>query len=413
MEVPGVAVARRAGESEIGKALEEDAEGGLHFESGEGGADAEVDACAEADVGIGTAGGVEDFGGGKFLLVVGGGGEEETDLVALFQREAAVFKVFEGVAFEHVEGGVETEHFFGAGRGVGEEGGRIGVAEESLDAVAEGVNGGFVAGIEEEDGGGDEFVVGEGGVIVITSRDELGEKVPGGMSAAFFEEVAHVSAEREGCGYGTILNGTVATGLIHGDHVMGPREDLRGHVGRDAEEVGDDHDGDGFGKGCEEVGGAGGFELVDEVVGEGFDWRAEAFDLAGEEGRVDEAAEAGVDGRLEFEEGVFFECLEGCEVRGGLRPVEFFAGGEVKDLASEAAVAEQGADVFVFGEAPEIVEIGPAENGGFGAEFGVKRIGVLDEGFVAGVEGELGVGDGHGENGRRRGRRRHKEQVRW
>ena len=246
----------------MGEAAEENADGGLQFESGEGGADAEVDAGAEADVGIGTAGGVETFGGGKLLLVVVGGGEEESHLVALFQREAAVFEVFEGVAFEHVEGGVETEHFFGAGCGVGEEVGRTPVAEKGLDTVAESVDGGFVASIEEKDGSGDEFVVGEGGVIVITSCNEQREKIPGGMSAAFFEEVAHVSAERDGCSDGTILSGAVATGLIHGDHVVGPRKDLRSQVGRDAEEVGNDHDGDRFGKGCDQIGGSLRGELV-------------------------------------------------------------------------------------------------------------------------------------------------------
>lgn len=336
----------------MGEALEEDAEGGLQFEPGEGGADAEVDAGAEADVGIGTAGGGENFGGGKLLLVVVGGGEQESHLVALFQREAAVFEVFEGVAFEHVEGGVETEHFFGAGCGVGEEVGGTPVAEKGLDTVAEGVDGGFVAGIEKKDGSGDEFVVGEGGVIIITSRDEQGEKIPGGMSAAFLEEVAHVSAERDGCSYGAILNGAVATGLIHGDHVVRPCEDLRPHVVGDAEKSGDDHDGDRFGEGRDQVGGSLCGELVDQFVRQTLHFRTESLDLTREERRIDEPAQAGVHWGFDFEQGVFFEFVERREMRGCFGPSEFLAGGKMEDLASEAAVAEEGADVLVAGEAP-------------------------------------------------------------
>ena len=413
VEVPGVAVAGGGGEAEVGEAFEEDTEGGLHFEAGEGGADAEVDAGAEGYVGIGSAGGEELGGGGEFLLVAVGGGEEESDLVAFFQRDTAVFEVFECVALEHVQRGVEAEHFFGAGGGVREEVGGGGVAEEGLRAVAKGVDGGFVSGVEKEDGGGDEFVVGEGSAVVVAGGEELREEVVAGMTATFGQVGTHVIAEGDGGGDGAVFDAAVAAGLIHGDHVVGPGEDLRGHVGGDTEKAGDDHDGNGFGEGFDEVGGMVGFELVDELVGEGFDLRAEAFDLAGEEGGIDEAAEAGVDGGLEFEEGMFFECVEGREAGGGFGPAEFLAGGAVENLASEAAVAEEGADVFVFGEAPEVVEIGPAEDGGFGAEFGVEGVGVLDERLVAGVEGDCGVGDGHGENGQRRGRRRYKEQVRW
>ena len=43
-----------------------------------------------------------------------------------------------------------------------------------------------------------------------------------------------------------------------------------------------------------------------------------------------------------------------------------------------------------------MAELLPVEHGTAGAQFGVERVGVVDEVFVARVEGDLGVGDGHG-----------------
>jgi hypothetical protein len=67
----------------------------------------------------------------------------------------------------------------------------------------------------------------------------------------------------------------------------------------------------------------------------------------------------------------------------------------MKDLAPEAAVAEQGVDVVISSEAP-VAELLPAEDGTPGAQVGVERVGVLDEVIVAGVEADLGAGDSHG-----------------
>lgn len=394
VEVPGVPVASRAIQAEVRQPLEQDAESGLHFEAGQGGTDTEMDAGAEGHVGIRRTGGFESIRLRKFGFIAVGGTQEQADLFALFQRHAAIFDVLEGVALEHVERSIETQHLFGAGGRAGQKMSSPRVAEEGQDAIAEGVDGGFVAGVEEEDGGGDEFVVGERSAFFVASGEELGEEVVGGLAASVGEVGTHVLTEGEGGGDGAVFHGAVAAGLIHGDHVVGPREDLRGHVGGHAEKAGDDHDGNGLGEGFYQVGAAGGLELVDEVVGELFDLWTQAFDLAGEEGRVDKTAEAGVDGRFEFEEGVFFELVEWGEVRWLLGPAEFFGGGEVEDLASETSVAEEGADILVAGEAPEVVEVGPAEDGGAGAPLGVIGVRVLDELRVARVQGDAAI---HGE----------------
>lgn len=263
MEVPCIAVKRVAGKLEVRQTLEEDAQGGLHFEAGQGGADAEVDPGAEANVRIRGAGGEEDVGVREFGVVAVSGPQKQADLVALLEHEAVVFEVLQGVAAEHVQWGVEAEHFLGACPGVGEEVSGAGVAENSLHTVAKGVDGGFVAGVEEEDGGGDKFVVGERGAVRVAGGEELGEKVVLRMPAPLGEVGAHVFAEGDSRGNGAIFHGAVAAGLIHGDHVVGPREDLRGQVRRNSEKAGDDHDGDGFGEGLDEVGGTGGGELVD------------------------------------------------------------------------------------------------------------------------------------------------------
>ena len=168
---------------------------------------------------------------------------------------------------------------------------------------------------------------------------------------------------------------------------MGPSEDLRPHVVGDAEKSGDDHDGDRFGKGRDEIGGSLHGELVDQLVRQPLHFRTESLDLAREERGVDEPAQAGVNGGFDFEQGVFFESVERREVRGYFGPAEFRAGGKVEDLASEAAVAEEGTDLVIASKTP-VTEFLPVEDGAFGAELGVKRIRVLDKIRITRVEGD-------------------------
>ena len=104
--------------------------------------------------------------------------------------------------------------------------------------------------------------------MVLEETWTLGDKgdpavMVGFASTVFGEESAHVSAEGNGGGDGAVLHGAIPPGLIYGDHVMGPCEDLRAHVVGDAEKSGDDHDGDRFGKGRDQIGGSLRGELVD------------------------------------------------------------------------------------------------------------------------------------------------------
>jgi molybdopterin converting factor small subunit len=94
--------------------------------------------------------------------------------------------------------------------------------------------------------------------------------------------------------------------------------------------------------------------------------------------------------RFEFKERVFFELIKRRKVCGRFGPAEFFAGGEVEDLASEAAVAEEGADVVMAGEAPQI-KLLPVENRTPRSPRCVERVRILHEIRVARVQGDAAV----------------------
>ena len=79
---------------------------------------------------------------------------------------------------------------------------------------------------------------------------------------------------------------------------------------------------------------------------------------------------------------------------GSLRPAEFLASGEVKDLPSEAAIAKEAVDFVVAGEAP-MSELLPMENRMFRAPFRVEGVGILDEVRIPGIEGDGGERLGH------------------
>ena len=300
--MPRVPIARRAFKLQSWQPIEQDTQGGLHFEAGERSSDAVMDAGAEADMWIRASQGYEVGCRGEFGFVAVGRGEEESDLVAFFQRDALVFEVLESIALEHVQWGVEAEHFLAAAGRIGEEVCDFSVAQQRLHAIAQRVHGGFVTGVEQKDRGRDEFVFGQGGAVLISGGEKLREKILSGGSAAFGKESAHVAAESDGRRDGAVFHGAIPAGLIHGDHIMGPCEDLRGHVIGHAKEAGNDHDGDRFGEGSYEIGRSLPGEAVDQLVRQSFDVWLEQLDLAREKGGVDEPAEAGVHRGFDFEQ---------------------------------------------------------------------------------------------------------------
>ena len=80
-------------------------------------------------------------------------------------------------------------------------------------------------------------------------------------------------------------------------------------------------------------------EGVDQPVGEFGDARGEPLDLPGEKGAIDERAQPGVLGRLQLEQGMALDGVEGLEMLGGLGPAELLPAHHMKDLPAEATVA--------------------------------------------------------------------------
>ena len=99
-------------------------------------------------------------------------------------------------------------------------------------------------------------------------------------------------------------------------------------------------------------------------------------------------------GGLELEKRMLFERVEGSQVRGRLRPTQLLARRDVEDLPPEAPVAQERVHIVVSGEAP-VAEFLPKKNGAIIPPSRVKRIGILDERGIAGIEGNLVLGGGH------------------
>ena len=76
-------------------------------------------------------------------------------------------------------------------------------------------------------------------------------------------------------------------------------------------------------------------------------------------------------------------------------PAELLAAHHMQDLPAEAAVAQERRDVGVGSKAPEAVIL-PEERGRSGADRGIGRIGIAEEGGIARVEADArrGVDDG-------------------
>ena len=71
-------------------------------------------------------------------------------------------------------------------------------------------------------------------------------------------------------------------------------------------------------------------------------WGRKFFDATRDEGAIDEIAQPRVLGRLELQDRVALERIEGLKMRRGLRPGELRATYHVQDLPAKAAIAQQG-----------------------------------------------------------------------
>lgn len=306
--------------------------------------------------------------------------------------------VLEHPTLEELQWCVEAQHFIdGAGNQGGvrvQSGELLGVSKQGPEAIASGIDAGFMARIEEQDTGADQFVLGQ----TIAGFDDLRERadeVVLGIGAAFARKIAQVVTEFDTCGDGTF--GGIFRGMqfVHATNIGGPGAQLMAVLFGNAEQLGDDGDGQRFGEGGQkiefaEIGG-----LVDERVHDEMNTRAELFDGAGGECFGDEIAEARVIGRFTIEHSVADDVPKGGMFRGFVGTTHFGVRGEVQVGASEAAIAEEGGDVGVAGDEPEI-EAGVVMNGAELAKGGINGVGVGNEGRGGGVEGGESGGEGHG-----------------
>ena len=108
---------------------------------------------------------------------------------------------------------------------------------------------------------------------------------------------------------------------VHLDHAVGPVEQLRRHLGGQADHLGDDDGRDRRGEGFDQLGAAIGLEAVDDLVGQPLDARPQLLDMARDEGPVDQRAQPRVRRRLERQQRIFLGQVEGGRVRlGGAQP---------------------------------------------------------------------------------------------
>ena len=103
--------------------------------------------------------------------------------------------------------------------------------------------------------------------------------------------------------------------------------------------------------------------------------------------RLIEIAEPRVLGRLHLQDRMALDRVERREMGFGRRPAELLAAHHVQDLPAEAPVAQQRRHVGVRGEAPEAVVL-PEEDGRCGADRGVGRVRVVEEGGIARIEAD-------------------------
>ena len=163
----GVEAVRRAGQLDVGQALDDLAHGRLDLGAGEAGAEAEVlAAAAEGHVVVGRAADVEGVRVLEHLLVAVGGGVVHDDLVALLDRHAADLGVACGGAPEVVDRRCPS----GASpprrcpRATGRRGGArawSGCSMQGEHRVVDEVPGGLVAGDDQRDEEEVELGVGE------------------------------------------------------------------------------------------------------------------------------------------------------------------------------------------------------------------------------------------------------------
>ena len=110
----------------------------------------------KATCGLGSRSGHEAVWLREARRVAVGGTQHQPDAFALLQADPSIFKVFQRIAGEKVERRIVAQRLLHAGL---VDAVTDALFQQALDAVAQRMDGRLVAGVEQQDGGGDEFVL--------------------------------------------------------------------------------------------------------------------------------------------------------------------------------------------------------------------------------------------------------------
>ena len=113
--------------------------------------------------------------------------------------------------------------------------GRV-VFNEGFYGVAHGMDGCFMARVEQQNGRCHQFVFGQFSSFIL-GADQFREKVFSRIFLPCTDQITHVSREFCDSGHGFVFNAAVTFGHVHGDVIVGPGEKLRGHFKRRTQQI--------------------------------------------------------------------------------------------------------------------------------------------------------------------------------
>ena len=153
--------------------------------------------------------------------IVIGCGQKARDLLALVNVKAKTMGVFISKAGEKMQRRIEAQDFFDQLR----RDLAVGAWKEGFERVAECMHRGFMAGIEQQNAGGDQLGAGEffAGFL---SGDEIGQKIVAWLAAAVGDVAVQESRKVQRCLIGRDFRLIAAIRLIHGHHSVRPAEQI-------------------------------------------------------------------------------------------------------------------------------------------------------------------------------------------
>ncbi len=146
--------------------------------------------------GLGVAFGQEAVGLGEPRTVAIGGGEKKADLFTSAEAQAIEIDVLQSIAGEQMQGRIEAQQLLHlcahiVARGEAIDGLRA-VFEQRFHRIADGVDRGFVPGVQQQDGGNDHLILGKCRSLCLR-RDQSGQKIVGRLPPARLHITAHES----------------------------------------------------------------------------------------------------------------------------------------------------------------------------------------------------------------------------